>query len=1820
MLDYTVPLEAVDGACNFRLPLFSDLEPIRDFCLSGVIAAGVRPKDAASLSHPAMAFQSRADGAIGFELTEDDYQPQSDFLLSFRQAAQRQVAVRSYTADSLPTPNENGQNGVSGPLFGRRAMYFQASIPPGVRDAHPTGSPARDETAEPPADVLVLADTSSSMRNNPLLRQSLGMVLHGLRSADRFRLVCVDVAARPLGAAWLPAGGPEVETALAQYDRQFPLGGTDLSKSLREAVGAFNATASGRRRLIVYVGDGENTMGNAAALAKELGDCVRDAQACFFGVTVSHGKQTDRPERTPAAFSPSGTTASRDNDGRGLLDSVARASGGLVFDLVGANLGQHDLFGWLLAGLPRPVKIVKVEVEGADPADLYFPTAWIPDRNLDIFGRISPREKLRLNLTTLHDGKPVTQHWELAAGPQQDDVFVGRLWAQRKLDELRRQQPAQVPQIVALSQEWSLLSPYTAFLVLENDEAYAQWQIDRRQRHRYWKPSDARPETPLSPEWMARAADRTKSFAIEAQQQILARLIRSARAAIEEGHPALAVRLLASMPKSPVADKSLEYGELRRQANAAMEREALLRSIDPVRTLMDPLVQSALPSMEPCVLPLVAMTPLVGPDFLRQHPYSRQLLREVDVAPRPRTDPNADGKTSGSAARPNDNWFQPSRARTSEDSARRTATAGKREARSHEKGDFFLQDLATMLGGDASMNVIIDERALDDCSIRVDMPIKVYGHGRMSLRNYARFILSQIDLTLEEEPHRLLITSRDEAESRITTEVYPIADLLSTDRVADRGLLADPYMDCEEAARARICAKLQRPTSMTFREKPLREVVDEFAKALDDTVLVDGRALEDAGIGLDVPVTAAWRDVPIRESLRWILRDAELTYVVRNEALIITTPDQAEGQPEVRLHSARGVLYEYPVPANDSLSPGMGGMGGMGGGMGGGLFGGGGSFGGGFFGGGSFGGMGGGMGGAIASDPNAGKMSTGGDSEAVEEPQPDVAEASQTVSPRQRSAEAVSPAGPLPEQREEQQYACDADSIVNTVTNTVKPQSWDGVGGPGSMCLFEPTLDLVINATGDVHEEIDVLLDRLRKLPPVVGTKAGWRPARAHPLGSEDDGWDFDSVIDMVTTTVLPQQWDEVGGSGSIAPDEPRAALVVSQTQDARDAVQRLLVMLRRSRYESLRSDRPWQFAAPTAERPLIAPLTSTDALPVRLSALPEPKPEELAALRARRVPESGVWEWSRLKPDLSSSNMVVRCQGRRLEIRLPDCVLRAEGDAGAIAWPGLGLVELGNWGESVRQLADRLLPWLPHRTNDELARLFEVSKVADGRLRLIPPGLPASANTWLEVEFSEHAELPRLWQSHLLGKLAGQLRFHDSTTLPVTPTGGRVSVLLEDGAGKNLAFWTSSDARKQPLPAVTIPALEAGWDGYVRLDWRSKEPAVDRPVREALEAIGRSDWPTAISRLGEATKIQPRHPLLLLLTAWCHDRDPRSDHREQVVVLLKETARRGSSLLTRFVAEGNFRSLSSAERYAVLMSQPIEHLKSAADWDCLARAATEVGKLDEALEHARAAVSRGGDSRQFERRYVVVELLLRLEKAGEAVEMAKQWAADAKPTFEALATMAELLAKYGRRPTADELLVRALATKNLAPLQRFGLMCRRAVIHDGQERWRMLMDAAEIVPTDSPGRRQCLEMILADVNAPSQAEVAGQLAGQTQDPRFKAGLLLRQADLSESLQTRADLDWQVYQAGQLPQDRFYSAYALWNHTKQHKRVIEAAEERLRSGKPLARQTELQELEMAYRAVGRHHDAARAATSDPEPPAKESSPPRRNRGASTGKF
>src|SRR6476620_6730033 len=157
---------------------------------------------------------------------------------------------------------------------------------------------------------------------------------------------------------------------------------------------------------------------------------------------------------------------------------------------------------------------------------------------------------------------------------------------------------------------------------------------------------------------------------------------------------------------------------------------------------------------------------------------------------------------------------------------------------------------------------------------------------------------------------------------------------------------ADPH-------EASVRAALNQTTSFDVVEMPLKDVVLYLTETHNIPIVLSLKKLEEASVSADTPVTKSLRGITLRSALRLILKDLELTYVVRDEVLQITTPEDAESQLITKVYPVGDLV----IPIGGGGGGMMGGMGGMMGGMG---------MGGGGMGGGMGGmGMGGGMGGGM---------------------------------------------------------------------------------------------------------------------------------------------------------------------------------------------------------------------------------------------------------------------------------------------------------------------------------------------------------------------------------------------------------------------------------------------------------------------------------------------------------------------------------------------------------------------------------------------------------------------------------------------------------------------------------------------------------------------------------------------------------------------------------------------------------------------------------------------------------------------------------------
>ena len=323
------------------------------------------------------------------------------------------------------------------------------------------GGPARERA---PRRVVLLVDTSrSTLEERDLIRDAVAAAVRSLGPDDRYTAVTFDVVTRtqrrpgtPDSASKAPAllapTEANLERTLAFVESVEPDGASDLAAGLSAAAAAAGAAPAE----ILYIGDGVPTWGAqapaalAAAVARPGGEPV-PVHALLLG------KRAD-PET---------------------LGALAAATGGALAQT--RHLADVRRFTLRLATVPPQARLTRPQlsvdgqpalVEGAQPT--LFPGD-------ELVALVAAPEDAPLpkqaTLRASAGGQEVTQ--TVAVGDVAQAEHVAQRWARQ---ELARLGDAKAPreEVVALSLKRGVMSRYTSFLVLESDEAYKRYQIERR--------------------------------------------------------------------------------------------------------------------------------------------------------------------------------------------------------------------------------------------------------------------------------------------------------------------------------------------------------------------------------------------------------------------------------------------------------------------------------------------------------------------------------------------------------------------------------------------------------------------------------------------------------------------------------------------------------------------------------------------------------------------------------------------------------------------------------------------------------------------------------------------------------------------------------------------------------------------------------------------------------------------------------------------------------------------------------------------------------------------------------------------------------------------------------------------------------------------------------------------------------------------------------------------------------------------------------------------------------------------------------------------
>jgi general secretion pathway protein D len=251
-----------------------------------------------------------------------------------------------------------------------------------------------------------------------------------------------------------------------------------------------------------------------------------------------------------------------------------------------------------------------------------------------------------------------------------------------------------------------------------------------------------------------------------------------------------------------------------------------------------------------------------------------------------------------------------------------------------------------------------------------------------------------------------------------------------------------------------IHRKLDTKVLPQYRDQPLAAVLDALGKQAGVGVHLDVVGLDQEAVRTDTPVTLSLdQPISLKSALKLLLEPLHLGFTVRDEVLKVTSPRLVRGDVYAVTYPVADLVLPIPNFSSDglgisaalrdgynqaalrnSLSVQVGA--------------------------------------APAGIPGGGAATGGGVNPAA---------LAQFQGRSGGPATGVPPTIPFGPPTTGGGQA-DFQSLIDLITQTVQPTTWDAQGGPGAVRPFDTNLSLVVSQTQEVHEEIADLLEQLRRL------------------------------------------------------------------------------------------------------------------------------------------------------------------------------------------------------------------------------------------------------------------------------------------------------------------------------------------------------------------------------------------------------------------------------------------------------------------------------------------------------------------------------------------------------------------------------------------------------------------------------------------------------------------------------------------------------------------------------------------------------------------
>jgi len=312
-------------------------------------------------------------------------------------------------------------------------------------------------------DYVFVLDISGSMGDDGKLllsKDSLTAFVNELGDKDRFELITFNAQPNTLFNKMSPVSPDTKQRAEAFLGTQQARGGTVLNPALNTA---YRYASPDRTLNVVILSDGLTEQQERQGLTQLIQARPRNARVFCVGV----GNDVNRP----------------------LLEQIAEDTGGLASFLSHGDNFERQAKAFRRK-LMRPVAtdlqldfgaLQVYDVEPKITPNLYHGSP------VHVYGRYRGDGAADVSLRGNIRGVEFKQAAKLEF-PKSDprNPEIERMWAWHKMDRLLKvadrtgSREGVIDEIVRLGEGYSIASEYTSFLVLENDNEYQRWKIDRR--------------------------------------------------------------------------------------------------------------------------------------------------------------------------------------------------------------------------------------------------------------------------------------------------------------------------------------------------------------------------------------------------------------------------------------------------------------------------------------------------------------------------------------------------------------------------------------------------------------------------------------------------------------------------------------------------------------------------------------------------------------------------------------------------------------------------------------------------------------------------------------------------------------------------------------------------------------------------------------------------------------------------------------------------------------------------------------------------------------------------------------------------------------------------------------------------------------------------------------------------------------------------------------------------------------------------------------------------------------------------------------------